>query len=564
MVISFHSQHKAACKQKQREIADKTASFTAQYATPLTDDDHRVLKLSLAELADKCSNGELNPTTVLDAYSKRCLAAHDATNCLADVMFDEALSTYAPNRPLSGVPVSLKDVVDIEGHDTTIGFSAKANKPVATPAAITRLLRDAGALIHVKTTVPIGLLSFETTSDLFGETTNPYNPQFSPGGSTGGGAALLAYRGSKIEIATDVGGSVRFPPAFCGLYGMRPSTGRFPSMGCQTCAPGLEGIETAAPIAKDIDDLREFWERVIGMKPWDYDHSCLPIPWRPVDFVLAGRKPKWGIIWSDGLIAPTPACKRALEVARDALLQQGYDVVDFDPPSPVEGLKIGFPLTFAEGGVSVQVPISPGEKMGAAIVHLLTVSNLPKFVKWIMATCLRWFSRPAGRNDVFADLITCLHAQTVAQERALVVRREKYKAAWKQAMKKQEIDFVLSPIHALPPMPKHGSGVATLVSANYAFLYNILDYTAGVVPAAFVDRELDALPENLMQTERYAYLNDAERAVWSLYDANAMHGLPLSVQVIGGQLQEEKVLEGMKQLETALRESGRPFIQKEF
>ena len=235
--------------------------------------------------------------------------------------------------------MSLKDVVDVEGHDTTLGFSAKANKPVTSSAAITRLLRDAGALCHVKTKVPIGLLSFETTSDLFGTTTNPYNPKFSPGGSTGGGAALLAHKGSMIEIATDIGGSNRYPPAFCGLYGMRSSSGRFPSLGCQTCAPGLEGVESAAPIAKNIDDLREFWERVVGMKPWEYDHSvrvlytltleilinvrqrwvcvngeshqCVPIPWRPVDFVQAGRKPRWGVIWEDGKCCVT---RRVLKV----------------------------------------------------------------------------------------------------------------------------------------------------------------------------------------------------------------------------------------------------------
>ena len=260
-------------KQKQQQIAEQAAHFSEKYGASLTDSDNDVLKLSLAEVADKCSNGKLQPQQVLDAYGKRCITAHTATNCLSDFMFDEALQTYAPNKPLSGVPVSLKDVVDIEGHDTTLGFSAKANKPVTSSAAITRLLRDAGALCHVKTKVPIGLLSFETTSDLFGTTTNPYNPKFSPGGSTGGGAALLAHKGSMIEIATDIGGSIRYPPAFCGLYGMRSSSGRFPSLGCQTCAPGLEGVESAAPIAKNIDDLREFWERVVGMKPWEYDHS---------------------------------------------------------------------------------------------------------------------------------------------------------------------------------------------------------------------------------------------------------------------------------------------------
>lgn len=188
-------------------------------------------------------------------------------------MFDVALSSYKPDRPLSGVPISLKDVVDIAGHDSTIGFVSRANKPAATSAPIVRLLQDAGALLHVKTTLPTALMSFETESDLFGRTSNPYNPDFSPGGSTGGGGALLAYGGSKIEIATDLGGSIRLPAAYCGVYGMKASSGRFPTQGCQTSAPGLEGMQTASPMARNLDDLQTFWQRVIEMKPWEYDHT---------------------------------------------------------------------------------------------------------------------------------------------------------------------------------------------------------------------------------------------------------------------------------------------------
>ena len=231
------------------------------------------MKLSLAEIVNECSSKSLSPSAILDVYVKQCLSAHAATNCIADFMADEALEHFLPNRPLSGVPVSLKDCVDVAGHDTTLGYSSRAFHPVSVSAPVVRLLQDAGALLHVKTTVPTGLLSFETTSDLFGTTTNPYNRMFSPGASTGGGAALLAYRGSKIEIATDVGGSVRYPAAYCGLYGMKASSGRFPSTGCQTSVPGLENTQTASPMAKNIDDLREFWERLVSMKPWEYDSS---------------------------------------------------------------------------------------------------------------------------------------------------------------------------------------------------------------------------------------------------------------------------------------------------
>ncbi|EKM56949.1 uncharacterized protein PHACADRAFT_254364, partial [Phanerochaete carnosa HHB-10118-sp] len=556
--------HTAACARKQQAIADLLTRYAPLYDKPITKKDADLLRLSLVDLAESCTNGELSPSDVLDTYGKKCLAAHTKTNCLTDLMFGEALLSYAPNRPLSGVPVSLKDVVDIEGHDTTVGFSSKANRPVSSSAPIVQLLKDAGALVHVKTTVPTGLLSFECASNLFGTTTNPYNAHFSPGASTGGGGALLACGGSKVEIASDIGGSARLPSAYCGVYGMKASSGRFPTLGVQTCAPGLDRIQTASPMAKSLDDLQAFWERVVKMKPWEYDHTCVPIPWRSVDFVSEGRKPKWGVIWNDGLITPTPACKRALQLAVDALRQQGHEVVDFEGPDPLEGLTIGFPLTLADGGSSVTFPISSGETINPAISALLTTAKLPSLVKRLVVNCLRWFSSPPGRNDAYARLIECLHPCSIADERKLSILVEEYRTRWAGAMTEQGVDFILTVPHALPPMPKDGTGTATLLSANYCFLYNILDYPAGVVPTTFVDDKLDVLPPNFISSKTYARFNDAERAIYSLYDPQSMHGLPLAVQIVGKRFEEEKVLEGMQVVERALKASGKPFIQKDF
>jgi Asp-tRNA(Asn)/Glu-tRNA(Gln) amidotransferase A subunit family amidase len=154
------------------------------------------------------------------AFAKKSLIAHQATNCLAEIMFEESLvippvANWGPGidssndsnseRSLMGVPISIKDTVDIRGHDSTIGYSRNAGRPSATSSSIVRLLQDAGALIHVKTTVPTGLLAIEIVSDIFGRTTNPCNSNHTAGASTGGGGALVACGGSKIEIGTDIG-----------------------------------------------------------------------------------------------------------------------------------------------------------------------------------------------------------------------------------------------------------------------------------------------------------------------------------------------------------------------
>lgn len=170
------------------------------------------------------------------------------------------------------------ETIDVAGHDSTIGYSRYVNKPVKETSAIVRLLQDAGALVHLKTSVPTGLLAIETSSAIFGRTTNPYSPAHSAGASTGGGAALLASGGSKIEVGTDLAGSVRIPAHFCGVWSLKGSAGRFPIWGNRSPMMGLEALPIlAAPMANTLDDLSEFWKRVVDMKPWQYDHTvCRP------------------------------------------------------------------------------------------------------------------------------------------------------------------------------------------------------------------------------------------------------------------------------------------------
>ena len=136
------------------------------------------------------------------------------------------------------------------------------------------MLLDAGATLHVKTTVPTGLISVETDSDLFGYCGNPYNTSFASGASTGGGAALLAYGGSKIEIGSDFGGSVRIPAHFNGLYSIKASHGRFPETGVVSFAPGLQGIHVVtSPLSQNLEDLTEFCRRFADLKPWVHCHT---------------------------------------------------------------------------------------------------------------------------------------------------------------------------------------------------------------------------------------------------------------------------------------------------
>lgn len=183
--------------------------------------------------------------------------------------------------PLAGIPISLKDSISVGGFDVSVGYSMNTGKPYKEDGSLVKMLKEAGAVPFVKTNLPITLLSFESTNDVWGRCTNPHNKDYSPGGSTGGESALLAFGGSRIGIGSDVAGSVRVPAHFSGCYSLRCSTGRWPKMGMNTSMPGQEGIPSVfSPMARTLDDLTYFTREFVKLGPWKFDHTVHPLEWR--------------------------------------------------------------------------------------------------------------------------------------------------------------------------------------------------------------------------------------------------------------------------------------------
>lgn len=243
----------------------------------MTAQDTTILSVPISEIVKNVQAELWDPVDILHAYGKRALKAQATTNCLTEIMLTDAekwASAVDKSGPLAGVPISLKDTLHVEGYDSCYGYSSFVGKPAQADSILVKLLKDAGAVPFVKTTTPITLLSFESWTALFGVTTNPHVSTHTPGGSTGGEAALLAYGGSRIGIGTDVAGSVRVPAHFSGIYTIKASTGRIPRTGSGTSAPGQEGVLSVySPMARTLEDLETVWRAIVSMKPWEYDHS---------------------------------------------------------------------------------------------------------------------------------------------------------------------------------------------------------------------------------------------------------------------------------------------------
>lgn len=175
---------------------------------------------------------------------------------------DEHLQTTGKTvGPLHGLPVSIKEHIHVAGTPATAGFIAWADEISKEDALIVRILREAGAIFHVKTTNPQALMAIETDSNIYGLTTNPYNRTLTPGGSSGGEGALIAMRGSVLGVGTDMGGSIRVPAAFSGIYGLKGSIARNPHGGLAGNYGGMENIVgVVGPMATCVKDIRLFQE----------------------------------------------------------------------------------------------------------------------------------------------------------------------------------------------------------------------------------------------------------------------------------------------------------------
>ncbi|KAG1733426.1 amidase signature enzyme [Suillus lakei] len=548
MLFSYLS-HRRACRDKQRERAERITSLKPVYHEPLTSQDKEILSRSVSSLVAAVQTSSLSPSDILVAYSKKALQAHAQTNCLTEVMIASAenwASTANRSGPLAGVPVSLKDLVSVKGWDSSMGYSALVGKPMAADGALVRLLRDAGAVPYVKTNVPMTMLSLESTNDVFGSTENPHKKGYTPGGSSAGEAVLLALGASRLGIGTDGAGSVRAPAHFSGVYSIKSSMYRFMKQGSASSVPGQEGVPaTHNPMTRTLEDLETFWRAVFQMKPWNYDYSVLRIPWR--DVKLPEDHPiRWGVLWDDGVVTPSPACARALKTVTAILEKNGHEVVTLKCPSPYEGLQIASQLLLADGGKTASKNHHAFESNDAGMTSAFRGLRLPHFVMKLYA----WYYRHIRRDPIYAEFY------------ALIAQREDYRSRWFKVWRAAEVegsqgdegvDFILTVPNSLPAVP-HGGMRHGWKACGYTFLFNLLDYSAGVMPITHVDATADALPITFRPR------NAIERNYYRMYDARAMEGLPIGVQIVGRRLEEERVLEAMKLIERLLREAGAGYV----
>ena len=165
-------------------------------------------------------------------------------------------SSKSRNAPLFGVPMTVKESFDVAGLPSTRGHVANKDHRAMVSGLAIRRLEDAGAVIFGKTNVPVDLADWQSYNPLYGTTSNPWNLAHTPGGSSGGSAAALAAGLSALEIGSDIGGSIRVPAHYCGVFGHKPTWALLPNYGDPaTSAAAPTDIAVIGPLARSAADL---------------------------------------------------------------------------------------------------------------------------------------------------------------------------------------------------------------------------------------------------------------------------------------------------------------------
>lgn len=224
--------------------------------------------MSVARLAEQIRARELLPREAVERYLAR-IDAHRELNAYITVRGEEALveADASPAGPLHGVPIAVKDVIDVAGTRTTAASRILADNVAARDATVVARLRAAGAVILGKLNTHEFAYGATTTSPHFGPARNPYDLERICGGSSGGSGCAAAAGLAAGTLGTDTGGSVRIPACFCGVVGLRPTPGLVPTDGV---VPTAWTFDTVGPIARTAEDCTLLLESIAG-RPFDLD-----------------------------------------------------------------------------------------------------------------------------------------------------------------------------------------------------------------------------------------------------------------------------------------------------
>ncbi len=504
-------------------------------------------ELSAVELAGRIARGDVSSAEVVEAHIQQIERVNPALNAVVFKRYEKAREEARaaderrlagdPLPPLHGVPVTLKESLDLDGSPSTFGLPSRARVLCSTDNVYVARLRQAGAIVLGKTNVSQLLLFIESDNPLHGRTNNPWNLERTPGGSSGGQAAIIAAGGSPLGLATDIGGSIRVPAALCGIAGFKATAGRLPDPGRLSAPIGQRAIVSQVGVlAREVMDVALALEILNGGR----DPKCEPpMPLGDSRLVQLSTL-RVAHYADDGTLKPAPAVGRAVREAAGLLEALGARVAAWSPPGVGRALDIFLGIMSADGGRGARRNLGR-DKRDRRIAILEKVTGMPRPAIAAVSAILRL----SGRRKMAALMNNFGHRDT-DHFWQLVAAQMEYQERFQVALDTDPggpFDLILCPACALPAF-RHRGSEELLVAGAYACLYNLLGYPTGIVPVTRVrsGEELGREPSKDAM-EQSCYLAEKDSA-----------GLPIGVQVVARPWREHVAIAAMAAIQAGARE----------
>ncbi|KAG1755245.1 general amidase [Suillus paluster] len=498
-----------------------------------------ITNTSVDILLEKLACGEWTAVDVTTAFSKRAIVAHQLVNCLTEIFVDRALARAAELDdhlkktgkvvgPLHGLPISLKDQLCIKGLETTMGYVSWIGQYAEKNAVLVDILLECGAVPLVRTNIPQTLMWGETFNNVFGRTTNPHNRSLTSSGSSGGEGALIALKGSPLGVGSDIGGSIRGPSAFCGIYGLRPSYGRVPYCGARNSLEGQDSILSVfGPMTDSVGGIKVFMKAVVEAKPWLKDPLAVRKKWNEDEYNLtdhgSGKDLCFAIMWDDGVVVPHPPIRRSLKMTKAALQKAGHKVVDW---KPIKHRLLGEVTRDIWNAASAEDFMITTSVTGEPIIATMELDD-------VVASSLP--QKSGG--------ITAYQLWQVQKLRQNI--RKEYLDHWEATASEtgtgRPVDAIICPAapYAATPHGKNCYGYYTMV-------WNALDYPAAIFPVTTVDPILDG------KELTHDFYDEIDKKVYEMYDPEKFKNAPVGLQLVGRTLEEEAVIRMTEIVDAAL------------
>lgn len=494
---------------------------TADYLDLILDEKEvSITKKDLRQLQKGILSGILSATQVTQAFCHRAALAHQIVNCCSEIFFDEAmerakeLDAYFQENgkvmgSLHGIPISLKDQVDLPGKDSSVGFCSLVDHPKSEISLLANTLLAEGAVFYVKTTVPMAMMAPETLSNLLGYTSNSLNINLSAGGSSGGEGALIGAGASPLGFGTDIGGSIRIPSCFNGLYALKPSSGRISYLNVTNSASGQECMPSViGPMGRTLGDVAAITELVVKAELWRKDPKVLPVPWKNLDSMKT-NKFVFGVWRFDNMVTPHPPVLRAVEETVQKLKAQGHEVIEVQLPDEKGILETVKEIFGADSGVELASECRKSNEPVVPIVRKCVSEELTE----VPLTVNQWWDL---NNKAY-------------------LKRQRFLEFWENTAKStgsgKPIDAIICPVW--PTISSLPNAERIL---NYTRPFNLCDCASVVVPVTKVSSELDT------KRSTFTPVDDQDQKIQDTFDINLVENMPVCVQVVTKKLEEEKAL----------------------